>query len=35
MSKDANEVRELNWLLNEGETVNEIKANPYIFEDDV
>ena len=26
---------ELSWLLFEGETENEILANPYIFEDDV
>ena len=26
---------ELSWLLLEGETENEILANPYIFKDDV
>ena len=26
---------ELSWLLFDGETENEILANPYIFEDDV
>ena len=35
ISKERIDFQELNWLLNEGETENEILANPYLFEDDV
>ena len=35
MGKQRTARHELSWLLFDGETENEILANPYLFEDDM